>query len=309
MTERQLPDPAQLAEAIEGAVPELRPVGPLRSIGAGFYSFAFETRSGALFRVARQPEASERHDVEMRVLPLLAPLLQVEIPVPRWRLPPSSSMPYGAIGYRRIEGTSPTQELLTERGSSGLAEDIGRFLAALHNLEQSQFELLLPATGDPRPGFLDLREAVAPSLRERLEPGELRRVESWWEDVLADDTLRAFEPVLCHGDPWYGNLLVEEATARLVGVVDWEHAHIGDPAFDLATQLHLGPEFTRAVLIGYKAGGRRTGEALRARIQRYSELREFYGVRYAATYTDEKEMNDSIAKLRRGPILAPGQPL
>lgn len=62
-------------------------------------------------------------------------------------------------------------------------------------------------------------------------------------------------PVLLHGDFWAGNVLWREG--RIVGVIDWEDAALGDPLYDLAvSRLDMlwtyGPEaldlFTEAYL-------------------------------------------------------------
>ncbi len=295
----------RIADEIERAAPELRPAAPLRVIGSGFYSFAVETPGGIVVRAAKQAESAERHRVEFRLLAALAPVLPVEVPVPRWKLPASPAMPFGAMGYRRVEGDALTPEGVGAEMQSDIAGEIGRFLAALHALPVAGFAELAPGGGDPRPGFGRLRDAVLPSLREQLQSGEVETVEAWWDELLADDTMAAFEPVLRHGDLWWGNLLVAGTPPRLVGVLDWENAQIGDPAGDLGTQFHLGSEFTHAVLTAYGAVGRTVDASFRHRVQRHWELREFYGIRFAVRYHDEDEMRDAIGKLRRGPILRP----
>jgi aminoglycoside phosphotransferase (APT) family kinase protein len=45
-------------------------------------------------------------------------------------------------------------------------------------------------------------------------------------------SLQKNEPVLLHGDYWPGNIIWERE--RLVGVIDWEDAKIGDPLADVA---------------------------------------------------------------------------
>jgi aminoglycoside phosphotransferase (APT) family kinase protein len=56
------------------------------------------------------------------------------------------------------------------------------------------------------------------------DPAFLRRLE--------DPTTHANAPVLLHGDFWPGNALWREG--RLVAIVDWEDAAIGDPLADVA---------------------------------------------------------------------------
>jgi aminoglycoside phosphotransferase (APT) family kinase protein len=68
-------------------------------------------------------------------------------------------------------------------------------------------------------------------------------------------------PVLCHGDLSSGNLLFDEG--QLMGIIDWEFASGGDPAYDLAVFLtNVSPfwhtaqdEIMSALLQAYGANG------------------------------------------------------
>ena len=76
-----------------------------------------------------------------------------------------------------------------------------------------------------------LRErVVTPDGRRRGESSAERRI----RDVLdgADPRPRRNRPVLLHGDFWPGNMLWQ--AGRLVAVIDWEDAAIGDPLADVA---------------------------------------------------------------------------
>ena len=44
-----------------------------------------------------------------------------------------------------------------------------------------------------------------------------------------------------YGDFWYENILVDEASEIIVGIIDFENATIGDPVQDFATQLSCIP--------------------------------------------------------------------
>ena len=116
--------------------------------------------------------------------------------------------------------------------------------------------------------------------------------------------MKRFRPAVTHGDFWYENLIVDDQAAHIAGVVDWEHAVIGDRAQDLATQ-NLGSEFTEAVLRVYRELGGRLDDEDRYRIRRLWELRHFYGVLYGIRFKDEEEIVDSIRKLREGSVLTP----
>jgi aminoglycoside phosphotransferase (APT) family kinase protein len=67
-----------------------------------------------------------------------------------------------------------------------------------------------------------------------------RRIATWLEDERPADQ----PPALCHGDYKLDNVLFgPDAPPRLLAVVDWEMAAIGDPLVDLAWALifHPGP--------------------------------------------------------------------
>lgn len=275
----------ELAAALERALPELR-VRPLRVLDVGFGSTVAETADGVVVRVARTARAAAGHEREAALLPAIAPRLPVLIPDPRWRLPPDDELPFGAIAYAKLPGAP----LAPAAADDAVAADVGAFLRALHAIDDAA----LPRAEDD----LDaLRAATTPALREELDRAELEEVDAWWEDVLADARLRAYRPVLRHGDLWYDNLLVDRGT--LVGVVDWEAAGLGDAAEDFAALRHVGDRFVRTVLGAYGAHD----PDLPHRIERRWQLRELYGVRLAVELGDASELADAVRKLRAGPVL------
>jgi aminoglycoside phosphotransferase (APT) family kinase protein len=148
-----------------------------------------------------------------------------------------------------------------------------------------------------------LRDAVLPVLRERLTEGEFARIARWWDALVADPRMRAYAPAPRHGDFWYENLLAKGG--RLAGVVDCEDAALGDPAEDFAPLLYLGRNFAERVLAACRARGVRVDAGLRHRAARWWEAQEFIGVRYAVRQDDREELEDSLRKLRAGPLLNP----
>jgi aminoglycoside 2''-phosphotransferase len=270
-------------------------VRPLVLLDTGFGSVAVETADGVIFRVARHAGAAEGHALEARLLPLLRRRLPVAVPDPRWRVEPDAAFPFGAIGYRRLAG-EPLTPALAEANRDAIAADLGRFLVSLHGLSR---EAGLPERDRVRDSFPRLCRDVLPVLRERLSAAEYDAMRRWARDFGADEEVDRFAPALRHGDLWYGNVLVDDAGTRVVGVVDWENAALGDPAADLARQLHLGEAFLEAVLGAYGE----VDDALRHRIRRRWELLEFAGIRTAAALDDEDELAETVEKLRAGPIL------
>ena len=268
-----------LEERLARAFPDLR-VAPLTELATGFHSIAVETADGVVFRIPRQEGTADGYATEDRVLPLLAPRLPARIPLPEWRIEPGHpDFPWGAIGYRKLPGSHPVT------GSGELAASLGLFLTALHSVTLDV----------DVPDSMPLQEL--PDLKGVLEPDEVERVTRWWDS--ARDELERFEPALRHGDPWYGNLLVDES-GELTGVLDWEGLAFGDPAADFAAQAYLGSGFVDAVLDHYRP----VDEAFRRRVELLAQCREFGGIRISLELGDEEELAESVAKLRAGPILS-----
>lgn len=193
---------------------------------------------------------------------------------------------------------------MSGHGEPPLASEIADFLVALHGFPPEEARGLgVPEADRDGAEFEALRDAVLPLLREVLSRAEYEVVVAWSDGFLADDEVDRFSPLLRHGDLWYGNVLVDPQTGRLNAVLDWDNAAIGDPAWDLTRQLHLGDRFAAAVLRAYRARRRARAPGLPHRIRRRWELLEFEGVRTAARLDDAGEFDDTINKLRAGPIL------
>lgn len=120
-----------------------------------------------------------------------------------------------------IEGAPPS----APTDLPDLTHQLARHLSSIHALDCSSLDLLfLPAQAARAAATLRARPAT---VDESLDEGHIR------------DTLEAVWPlpqrnrsVLLHGDFWPGNTLWKDG--RLVAVIDWEDAAVGDPLADLA---------------------------------------------------------------------------
>jgi aminoglycoside phosphotransferase (APT) family kinase protein len=282
-------------------------VAPLRHHATGFGSIVVETSDQVMFRIARTAGTAEGHAREERLLPALRQSLPVAIPAPEFRAEPGAGgFAHGVIGYRRIPGTPLDPESLPRLELHQVASQVAAFLVALHGFPaQVAAELGVPESDRDRRGLEAIRRAVHPPLKRTLSRREYLRIQGWWDGLLHDAEFGRFTPVLTHGDLWYDHVLLDEEFAHVVAIVDWESAALGDPASDLATQLHLGEAFAEATINAYAALGVRVDEAFRHRMRRHWELREVDGVRQAVALNDRDELEDGVRKLRAGPILAP----
>ncbi len=139
-----------------------------------------------------------------------------------------------AVVHRRITGTPLNLDAL--RPGPGLAADLGRTLAAVHELPPSVVE----ACGLPSYTAAEYRERRLVELDEaastgRVPPALLRR----WEAALEDVALWRFKPVVVHGDLAPDQMLV--SSTRVTAMSGWSDARVADPADDLAWLLVAAP--------------------------------------------------------------------
>lgn len=158
-------------------------------------------------------------------------------PRPYWFLPDLLGQP--AMLAERLEGETigrrvvKAPELATARAN--LPRQMGQALAAIHaiDLEARQLSSRLPGPVPGQTPAQNLLQQYEANLDEIGEPHPALELALCW--------LRRNEPpppeqlVLRHGDFRIGNMVVDAQGLR--GVLDWEFAHIGDPAADLGWPL------------------------------------------------------------------------
>ncbi|MEO8692390.1 MAG: phosphotransferase family protein [Acidimicrobiales bacterium] len=143
-------------------------------------------------------------------------------------------MPFYAM--ERIEGTVPSPMARKPFGDESAAMVGAQFvsiIAGVHALDWRSMDLdarTAPLTEDP-PGAalaeVDRWQHFYESSTIREVPA-IRAALAWARNnVAVSDRL-----VLCHGDYRTGNYLLRDG--KIVGVLDWELAHVGDPVDDLA---------------------------------------------------------------------------
>ncbi len=103
---------------------------------------------------------------------------------------------------------------------------VARVAAAVHQLPQSDFDFL-PGHADSRSHVLARLDEFPPEFLET--DAEAAKAVAWVRSHLPQNR----PAVVRHGDLLPQNILRDFDSDRL-GVVDWEYARIGDPAYDLA---------------------------------------------------------------------------
>ena len=216
------------------------PIEQVHSVGTG--NALYRLGDDMVVRLPRIPWAVEQVDKEQKWLPILAPLLPLNIPVPLAKGKPSEGYPWHWSVYRWLEGEDATTEPIADPCQA--ATDLAQFIIALQQIQ---------ATGGPPPGRHNFYRGVPLAMRDQ----QTRAAIAALHDVLDADEVTAVwdaaieapvwngAPVWLHGDLHSGNLLVQQS--RLSAIIDFGGLSVGDPACDvMAAWLFLSAE-NRAV--------------------------------------------------------------
>jgi aminoglycoside phosphotransferase (APT) family kinase protein len=219
-----------LGPEIARAVAELEPGGHLvdaraltGGVSAVVVGLEIATADGRRRRVVfRQHRGGDlkHHDatVTAKEHGLLAALHRLGFAVPEPFAYGDGTDAWPSLVMEWIDGSTE----LTDGELDDALDQMARFLVVLHTLDPSSSQIpALAPIEDPRVGVLaylpctEVGRGVAARLASgSSEPGGNRRV-------------------VLHGDYWPGNVLWRDG--RLVAVIDWEDASLGDPLADLAT--------------------------------------------------------------------------
>jgi aminoglycoside phosphotransferase (APT) family kinase protein len=192
-------------------------------------------------RMPLRPSATVSIEKEHRWLPLLAPHLPLEIPVPMARGEPTPQFPWPWSVVSWIEGEDAITASFPIHQA---ATDVGRFIAVLHGIDP---------TGGPEPRGSSGRGVPLAnrdrSTRWAIEAAgalvDTGAIIAGWEKALMVPAWNR-PGVWVHGDVAAGNILFR--AGRLTAVIDWGCLGIGDPACDLIIAWEIFDADARAVL-------------------------------------------------------------
>ena len=202
------------------------PVEPAHSAGTG--NALYRLGDDIVVRLPRIPSAVGQVNKEQKWLPILAPRLPLNIPIPLAKGKPSGGYPWHWSVYRWLEGKDATAAPIADPHQA--ATSLAQFIIALQGIE---------ATGGPPPGGHNFyrgvplamrdhetREAIA-ALHDVIDTG---KVTAAWDAAIQTPAWNGV-PVWIHGDLHAGNLLVHQG--RLSAVIDFGGLGVGDPACDV----------------------------------------------------------------------------
>lgn len=155
--------------------------------------------------------------------------------------------------YSHIAGKSSNVDDLST-GSASLAMDIGRSIAAIHDLPQdlvTTFDLPSYTANEFRQRKLNELDQAATT--GKIPPALLRR----WEHAMEDVALWRFNSCVVHGDLHEDNILLHnDAVSAVIG---WTDLRVGDPADDFAWLVAVDDHnFVDTVMQAYAAARNET---------------------------------------------------
>lgn len=275
------------------AFPELT-VRTIRPFGDGWANQAWLANESLVFRFPKTARAAASMLKEISLMPELANALPVPVPDFHYAAPAGApGHPWPFAGYPLVPGM-PVARLGRDSLGPGFAAAVGDFLTALHGFPVFRALALGVPGGTPRDWkahytdwYLQTRELIQPY----LAPAEQVQVDDFIGGFLRDDRNFTFTPVLLHHDLSDDHLLADPATGVLTGVIDFEDAIVGDPAFDFIGLARLGTQ----VFDRYR-GPRDEGFAGRMRF--YTRLWPLHHLRHAAEMARPDEIQASLYRLR-----------
>jgi aminoglycoside phosphotransferase (APT) family kinase protein len=243
----------ELARRLIGSqFPELE-LRSLHHLAEGWDNTVWVANGELAFRFPRRAIAVPLIEREIELLPLLAPLLPLPIPVPTHVGHASDEFGWPFFGAQLVPGREVAEE---DVEPVRFGAQLGAFLRALHDLE-----LDFPLADDANQrADMTLRVPIA---REQLsELGALSdEVESVLDAALDLETPEA--TVLAHGDLHLRHALVGR-DGGLSGVIDWGDVCRADPSVDMALYWNLSEDGRESFLAGY--GTVTDEQLLRARV-------------------------------------------
>jgi aminoglycoside phosphotransferase (APT) family kinase protein len=292
-------DTNRAAELIAGQFPALAGL-PVVAFAAGWdntvvvvggeWAFRFPRRAIALAGVAR----------EIALLPELAPLLPLPVPVPEHVGSPAGDYPWLFFGARLLPGVELADASLADGDRTPVATALGGFLRALHAPD------VAASLGSGL--AVDPMKRANPTVRARMTQERLDRLigrGTWADDdgAVADLFARG-EPlgesdaglVLVHGDLHVRHVLVDER-GDAAGVIDWGDICLADPVVDLSVAYSCFSGAARQALLDAYGHDVPPEQELRARVLAVSISSALAD--YADTDDRPLLLAESLAALRR----------
>lgn len=296
--------PLFLAALASAAVPGLEPasVEALPSTSDQLFDVAFVEDTAQRRWVVRAPRtaaAAAQMDLTVSLLGLLARRLPFALPMPRGFITLRSGG--RAAVYPFLSGQH--LDFASLPAGNGIAAELGRAIAALHNADHRLFD----EAGLPTYDADTYRTRRLSDLDRAAETGRVpAALLARWERALEDVNLWRFAPTPIHGDLTGDQVLAafddpeDASSGRIRGMTGWEDAKVADPADDFAALVvEATPEALDTVMEAYAhARAERPDANLLVRARLAAELQLLSSLMATLTAGQGEAAEDLTAQLR-----------
>ena len=222
-----------------------------RLLGEGWDNAVWLVEERLAFRFPRRAIAAPLVEREVAVLPRLAPLVPVRVPIPEQLGRPSERYPWSFFGAQLLPGREPADSQLSECDRVGIGAELGAFLRALHAPDTRKAvdpEEALPLDPNRRSDMVFRVERTRGELQALAEAG-LWQLRAKAHEILdaANELAPSSDLALVHGDLHLRHVLVDRGS--LSGVIDWGDVCLADPAIDLVLYWSVLPPAGRAAFL------------------------------------------------------------
>jgi aminoglycoside 2''-phosphotransferase len=268
----------QVRGILAQAFPELD-VAEVRYLAAGWDFEVWEVDASrdkpVLFRFPFRDDCIVHVHREAKLLPAIANQLPVAVPVPAFESEGCEAFARPFFGYEKIAGTPMSEATLSLEQQVAAGEELGRILSALHSVHIERANELGVELRDAtswREAERGLWERCHRDVLPLLPSEEQFEVDRYFREFLNGDEHFRFEARLTHNDLGMEHVLVDGASGRVTGIIDFGDAEIGDPALDF---VGMSAEVRRAAINSYILP---LGEAFEERVAYFSKLAPFHDV-------------------------------
>lgn len=233
----------QLRQRIQMMMPDLE-IEHLEHNREGLINDIVIINHELVFRFAKNDGYAQILNLELDILDLVRPRIDLPVPSPVYRGP-------GSVVYPLLEGKALLREDLLdmdEVGTTKIAAQLGSFLYQLHTTPIEDLDWELPKTLAPVTWkkWVDIRARVEEKVYPLLLRNQITWAENLFNQVLEDPKNFEYIPALIHADLAPYHILYQSTQQEISGVLDFGVAGIGDPALDLGALIsNYGESFVR----------------------------------------------------------------
>ncbi len=269
----------------------------MKFLHSGFRSQSFLTEDENILLVGQNAASYDSYKAMAWILRKLeGQLSTVRVPQQLRLIPPNNTYSFGALQYTYIPGSVLTESALRHANMKNIAARLGMFLRELHTIPLTD----IAPKFDPSRYLAEQRAILArniQALKNHISAHQLEALTRWQQ---AFETYLQQNHTFClvHGDLWYENYILTSDYKNLIGIVDWENAHISDPAEDFCALTYLGNDFVKDVLTSYG-----TPNAPQAQhITLWRQYRELTGFSFVLEHCNASEVQAQIQKIHSADV-------